>query len=418
MRCLGQLLALGFVFIFVMLLPCSLWTVNTQQIALDGNMYKELFVDEDFYEQLIPAVLPSLLQESNLEENSDLTLALAIKALDYDEWERISPNLVPKEWVSSAVETNLDAFFSWLDGDRRELEIRFETGVLKNRLLGEPGERAIEDIVNHFPLCDTNAEKQQFVAFAKEKPGVIFPYCLPTPPDQKLIGVEVCTEYDAEESTQCLDYATDLTYKEWLTIQLHVAKNQAANALPDELDVIKEMDEAAEEHLTPGEHVFSQSELNSMRSSIRLWQKTIYLAYLIPAAFMSLVVIVTVRSSKSFFRWMGWPLIIGSLFALVPLLFLPLLMGDIRIESQGELEQGFASGGTLVAEITANGMMRLLVGEFTSPVLKHCAILIAIGFFAVVISVLLPDPDTPPEPQLVSYSVSDMSRPTQTGTLE
>ncbi|HEX3053894.1 MAG TPA: hypothetical protein VHP83_24780 [Aggregatilineaceae bacterium] len=418
MRCLGQLLALGFVFVFVMLLPCSLWTVDTQRIALNGDMYKKLFADDGFYEQLIPAVLPSLLDEFNLEENSALTLANAINALDYNQWEKISPNLVPKEWVGNAVESNLDAFFSWLDGDRRELDIRFETGILKDRLLGEPGDRAIQDIVAHFPLCNTNAEKQQFVAFAKGKSGVIFPYCLPDPPDQKLVGVKVCTAFDAEEPTKCLDYATDPTYQEWLTIQLNLAKNQAANELPNELNVIQEMDEAAEAHLAPGEHPFSQSELSSMRSSVRLWQKTIYLAYLVPAAFMSLVVIVTVRSSKSFFRWMGWPLIIGSLFALIPLLFLPLLMSDLRLESQGELEQGFAGGGTLVAEITVNGMMRLLVGEFTSPVLKHCAILIAVGFFAVVISVLLPDPDAPPEPQLISYIASDTPQPKPTGTLE
>jgi hypothetical protein len=102
---------------------------------------------------------------------------------------------------------------------------------------------------------------------------------------------------------------------------------------------------------------------------------------------------------------MGWPLIIASLFTLVPLLFLPLMLSDVTTRSQGELEQGLATGGALVSEILVNGMMRLVVGEFTRPILLQSAILIGIGFFSLVLSVLLPDPDALPEFELVSYPV-------------
>jgi hypothetical protein len=107
-----------------------------------------------------------------------------------------------------------------------------------------------------------------------------------------------------------------------------------------------------------------------------------------------LIVIFAVRSSKSFFRWMGWALMIGSLFTLIPLLFLPLTMPSLSNRSQGEVEQGFASGGALVAEILGNGMMRLVIGEFTRPVLEQSAILIGLSFLFLFLSILLRDPHT------------------------
>jgi hypothetical protein len=109
---------------------------------------------------------------------------------------------------------------------------------------------------------------------------------------------------------------------------------------------------------------------------------------------------------------MGWPVIIASLFTLVPLLFLPLMTSDLTTQSQSNVEEGFATGGALVAEILFNGMMRLVVGEFTRPILLQSAILIGIGFFSLVISVLLPDPDAPPEFELVSYPMTPTPTPT------
>ena len=379
MRCLGRTMGLGLVFIFLVLFPCSMWTFHTQRIALSEETYKNLFADEGFYRELIPVVLPSLIDglvgEDNLEPG-ELSLVSTIEALDHADWEDIAPQVVPGSWVRSEVEANLDNFFRWLDGDAPDLKLVFHTREIQQRLAGPQGEQAIQQMFDRLPACQPN-QLDQFVAFAERRKSE-FPYCRP-PQDAR------CAVQMNPSPAQPCDV--------WLKDALDRARMRVAVELEAKgnLDLLEEARLQAEDH----DETFTDAELDRFRASVRLWQRLLILVFLIPASLLALVVIVSVRSSKMFFRWMGWPLIIGSLFTLVPLLLLPLLTSDIRMESRGEVEEGFAVGGDIVAEVLANGMMRLIVGEFTWPVLVNAAIVVVFGFGFVVLSVLLPDPDAP-----------------------
>jgi hypothetical protein len=88
-------------------------------------------------------------------------------------------------------------------------------------------------------------------------------------------------------------------------------------------------------------------------------------------------------------------LILGCVLTLAPLFLLPFITGETHFE--GELESGFATGGALIAEVVGNRMFELLIGEFTWPVLIQAAILLVVGFAFTVFSVLLNDPDAPPD---------------------
>ncbi|NDJ76408.1 MAG: hypothetical protein GYB65_09125 [Chloroflexi bacterium] len=379
MRCLGKLAGFGLAAVFVLLFPCSMWTFNTQYIALSKATYTDLFTDEGFYQDLIPVVVPALVEDVVEDEElppGEISLVQAIESVEYDEWEVIARDVVPASWVKAEVETNLDNFFSWLDGEENELVLVFHTAEVRERLAHDSARDPMEDpvfrLMNIMPSC-TSSQEQQYEAYVDDPTRTtVFPYCLPADPE--LQG--------------------DLGNR------LNDARDRVVTELPDELDIIEEMENQTRKFAeSEGEEIpedtFSQAELSQFRSSVRLWRRLLVLVFLIPASLLSMVVIVTVRSSKMFFRWMGWPLVIGSLFTLIPLMFLPFIFHDIRVESRGEVEEGFAAGGQLVGEILGNGMMRLVISEFTWPVLIECAILIAIGFGFLVLSVLLNDPDAP-----------------------
>jgi hypothetical protein len=390
MRCLGRLTALGLAFIFVVFLPCSMWTFNTQRIALSGDTYKSLFADEGFYQELIPAVLPALIEGIHDDElqPGEISLAKAINALNYRDWERIAPGVVPADWVKSEVERNLDDFFGWLDGDRNDLVLVFHTDVIRERLMSSSGSDAIRQIEEALPPC-TPDQEQQFQQFVDHEPEVEFPYCRPM----------------------------DAALREKLTVMLTVAKNNVAQDLSAELNLVDEMEQVAREeaikHGDPAPSTSTRAERNQARASIRLWQHLLVLVFLIPAALLSMIVIVTVRSSKSFFRWMGGSVIIASLLTLVPLVFLALSVTSISHRSETQLREEFAAGGQLAAEIVGNGMIRLVVGEFTWPVLEQAAILIGLGFVSLVISVLLTDPDAPPEEYVYAVPTPQTEAPTR-----
>ncbi len=368
MRCLGRLIGLGLVLMFMVLFPCSMWTFNTQRIVLDGDTYQRVFRNADFYADLQPGVLPALLKDLDTADMGpgEVSFRQIIDHLDKRTWDEIVRDLVPLNWVENEVETNLDSFLAWLNGDQ-DLELVFHTDQLRQRLAGPQGDAAIQRMAESFPPCSPEAN-QQFEQFVAGLQGIEFPYCRPAAEQQQTV-----------------------------VMLIDNARREAVDQIPAELNVVDEMRRVTEEqvqqqHATDLPHdPFSDAELNRFRSGVRLWKQLLPLMLMIPAALLSIVVIFAVRSSKTFFRWMGWSLVLGSLATLLPLFFLPFIAQDLNFEA--ELEGGFATGGALIAEVIGNRLLRLLIGQFTWPILGQSTLLIVLGFVFTVISVLLSDPE-------------------------
>ncbi|MBN1565022.1 MAG: hypothetical protein JXA10_14340 [Anaerolineae bacterium] len=375
MRFLRQLIALSIVLVFMFVLPCSLWTFHLQRILLAGDTYETAFDDAGFYQDLTPRVLPALLKGLHEEHNTDdapyqVTLLETINHLDERDWNHIAPELVPATWVEYTVETNLNAWVSWINGDAPTLEIIFRTETLRRRLESNAGIDALAQIAEALPPCDP-AQTEQFDAYLNGEPDGEFPYCRP-------------------ESREQQDALLDL---------LDQARLDAVAQFPQDLDVIEEMRTVAAQEMEdqghPDEKTFTDADLNQARSVVRLWKHLLPAVLLIPIALLALIVIFAVRSFKTFFRWMGWALMLGCVLTLAPLFMLPFMVGEAHFET--ELETGFAAGGALIAEVLSNRMFDILVGQFTWPILIQAAILLVVGFIFAVLSVLLNDPDAPPD---------------------
>ncbi|MCD4686937.1 MAG: hypothetical protein K8S97_13485 [Anaerolineae bacterium] len=389
MRFLRRVIGFGLAALFVLLLPLSLWTYNGQRILLSGNTYKEMFTDEDFYDDLVPRVLPALLTDLDASQPAQGEVAFRdlIDHTPAREWERIAPALVPREWVEREVNQNLDATLDWLDEDR-DLELVFHTDVVRRQLNGRAGEQAVAQMIAAMPSC-TLEEERDLDAFMQGAADVEFPYCRPA---------------NASLSAS-------------LDELMHLARVAAAAELPDEIDVIAEMRAEAEVEaaLHPDDPFsndpdpFSDKDLNQFRSAVRLWKQLLLLTLMIPLAVLSMIVIVAIRSAKSFFRWVGWSLILGSMITLAPLFFLPFIAPHLTVET--ELEDGFVAGGSLIAEVVSHRVFEMLIGQFTWPVLIQAALLIGIGFVFAVLSVLLLEPDRKPVPAGMPISGTPSSMP-------
>ncbi len=371
MRRAGRVIGIVLALFFVLSVPFSLWTFNTQRYLLDINTYKTLFVNEDFYDKLLPRVLPALL--TDLEPAADdphaVSFLEAINHLSTRDWREIAPMLVPPAWVKSEVESNMDAFLAWLEDDV-PLEIVFHTDALRHQMESPSGEDAVIRMTAALPAC-TADEQAAFERYLDGDPQVEFPYCRPR---------------------------SDVLTRE-LFLALNAARLAAASSIPRQLDVIAGMRAAAQAMAqAEGEPLeddpFSPRELNEFRASVRLWRKLLPLALLIPLALLSLVVIALIRSAKAFFQWTGWMFIIGGLLALAPLFLLPFIVPTLGYEQR--LESGFATGGALIAEVVGQRMAELLIGAFTWPILFQASLLVGVGFFFLVLSVFL----RPPEPEI------------------
>lgn len=394
MRFFGRLIGLTIAVLFVLIQPLAMWTFNLQRILLDSNTYKQVFDDKDFYEESVPRVLPALLSglesismqaeaadeispdaasdtESMFEadpEANQITLLGLIEHLDDRAWQQIAPMFVSTEWVEQETQKNLDEVMHWLDGGPT-LDITFDTSPLSQHLAGEAGQAGVHEIINALPLC-TSEQEAQLDAYFGGATNTAVAYCQPQ--DEDLLAEFTAASYQA-----C---------------------DEAAAMIPATLDVISEMRAITEEqHETePGSHPpidpFTDNDMDRFRATVQLWRNLLPLTFMLPLGMIALIIIFAIRSKKSFFRWIGWSLIIGSLITLAPLYMLPFLVPELSVDA--EIEEGFAVGGKLIAELAGHRMFKTMISAFTWPVLIESAILILTGFVFVVLSVLVNDPDS------------------------
>ncbi len=116
--------------------------------------------------------------------------------------------------------------------------------------------------------------------------------------------------------------------------------------------------------------------------------------FLIPVALMCLVVIVTVRSGKGFFRWLGWALILSGFLSLTPVLYSPLF--NVGRANFAPFSGSNLNAGEIAIDTLSESAIKTIVSLLTTSVLIQVAILIVCGLAAVFISVLIPLP--PPQP--------------------
>ncbi len=395
MRWVSRIAGIMLALFFVVSVPLSLWTFNTQRYLLDSNTYKTVFVNEDFYDKLLPRVLPALLTDLD-PANDDphaVSFLAAIDHLSARDWREIAPLLVPPSWVKREVEANMDAFLLWLEEDV-PLEIVFHTDALRRQLESPSGEDAVLRMTAALPACSEEGEAA-FERYLSGDPQAEFPYCRP----------------NSEKRIRDLHRL------------LNEARLAAAQSIPPQLDVIEEMRAAAREMAqAEGEPLqddpFSPRELNEFRATVRLWRGLLPLTLMIPLALLSLLVIVLVRSAKSFFRWAGWLFIIGGMLALAPLFLLPFIVPSLGYEQR--LASGFATGGELIAEVVGQQMAQLLIGAFTWPVLFQASLLVGIGFVFLVLSVFLRPAEAETAAPLPSHAtpapVGSTAQPVKTPT--
>ena len=145
----------------------------------------------------------------------------------------------------------------------------------------------------------------------------------------------------------------------------------------------------------PRPNQMDNSSLAHARVDIWLQARLMVLLFLIPIALICLIVIVIVRSSKTFFRWLSWALILSGFVSLIPVIV-------IAVSGVGGKAGGIHiyKSATGISEIALNslagGAIQSIVSTLVLGVLIQVAILIVVGLVAAFISILL----TTPEPLL------------------
>lgn len=361
MRCVGRLFGLLLILLILVVTPCAFWTFNIDRVAMNPQTYKTALQTQNFYESFLPAFI-DITAVNSKDPGMKQAAESLVEKMSPAEWGVLSEKLLPANWLQEQLDGNIDRIFAWISGKRSSPDIGFDLTLLKQQLTNSQDTAlAASLIVPNLPPC-TSEQETLLSGGALKTEDRAKVLCKPATEQQRSVVVSGMSDVlntfgqNMPESWQLADHLREA---------------------PIEIDS------------ATGKPVPPEIQMNRMRSLIWLDSQLVLLGFLVPIGLFALVIIVAVRSSKQFFRWLGWGLILSGIITLIPVpLFLPLLLhGAAGMPASGGIEEG------RIVNSLMGGIFTSILGGLNLAVFTQVAVVIVIGIVALFLSVLLSRPD-------------------------
>jgi hypothetical protein len=369
MGCLRRLFGLLIILLILMVTPCAFWAFNIDRVAMNAQTYKTALRSQNFYRTLLPMLVDSAAAMGSDSQNTQVHEAAQAltQNITSDEWALLSEKLLPPSWLQEQIDSNIDRLFSWLQGTTTNLDVHFDLSELKTKLTSTETAQVAEFIVPKLQPCSATDEAALAKGAATAE-GELPILCKP---------------------------GTDTLQKQVVTNLTNIFL-VIGNQIPNEWRLIEHLKSSSGPSITytdeEGNQVkrkFTDADLNRFRALAWLDSRLIVLLFLIPIALFAFVIMIAIRSSKQFFRWLGWGLILSGILTLALIPFIsPALFGGLAMpvaSAEAPAEGRMIVGGLVM------GMITSITSSMTLAVFTQVAIVIVIGFIAVFISVVLRD---------------------------
>ncbi len=171
---IARTLAILLAALFVVLAAAALFTFNAQRLLLKPDLYKSALARQDLYGQFPSLAAKQIVRSLTYQpcvQNPDDPACQAegqgeagaeqggppsyFKELEEEDWEVILGELLPAAWLQEQTESALDQLFAGLESGEPEAPVLVSTREIRERLLGEPGARALTRLFETLPPCTT-----------------------------------------------------------------------------------------------------------------------------------------------------------------------------------------------------------------------------------------------------------------------
>ncbi|MHB8625826.1 MAG: hypothetical protein ACYDEO_06435 [Aggregatilineales bacterium] len=360
-RLLGRVVAVLLVLLIIPTTVFAFWLFNLDRVLLDPNTYKSGLHNDPTYANLMTAVLSGFAANNSTPRNAGLLL----NSLPPPAWDQISQQVFPPGYAQKQIDGVIDQLNNWISGSSPQPNVKFSLAELKANLSGPPAVAALKVIPANLPRCTADQIKR-LQAFGDTDGFDKLPICDPGQADLRTM----------------------------LETQLAAGLALIDKQLPDQWTLAEELNTIDVHPGIRGPGHMDPFVLEQARAGIWLQSRLMVTLFLIPIALLCLIVIVTIRSGKGFFRWLGWALILSGFVSLLPVLLMPMFgAADAKVAP-------FANDAAGVGELALNALARAVTQSVISTlaisVLLQVAALIVVGLAAVFVSVLL----KPSEPEL------------------
>jgi hypothetical protein len=281
------------VLIFVLALPLSLLAFDTWRVVFNPTLVKVLITDEVVNSDLIPVALEWFSDrraEERVQQGEALTgvdepdIVLLMSFLDRDDWRGIRQEVLTDEFLTHLVSVTVDGVYAWIDSADRVPQIAWDLKPFVERVNSEHGRNAILIAYDNLPPC-TQAEVDDFQSRLSQ-----------VPPGTEVL-YNLCEFPDPWHEDQINDYVNAL---------FAVVDN-----IPEQFALTDELARAADQGGVGPE---------ALKQQLRTIRLAGMFAWALPLALLALIALLVVRSLRALSRWMGAPLVVGGLLALLPTL--------------------------------------------------------------------------------------------------
>jgi hypothetical protein len=333
MRLIGRIFAIVLVLIIPLLLmaaSCNLALYNTMS---NEQTYRTAFADRSLLTDIRPFAILALFSAAKEPETypGGLSLDTVINTIDIKNWETIMEEVVSATWMQDRFDQLLRLFTGILKNDYITLDESVDIESLQANLQGDNREDVASKILSFSPRC-TADEEDQLKTFEATSTGH-FPLCTATDEALQAFSLSHVTGWVDSLSTQMQSVTATQFYS------------------------------------------LSTTEARGLHILLKLDEQSSYVAYLCPGALLALIVFFTVRSFRSFGRWIGGTVLLGGIGVLVALVMIQIFFVNLFSAAT----QSTTESERLFTQVVVS-LMRAGMGGISQSMLLQAGLLILAGF--------------------------------------
>ncbi len=343
MRLLGRIFSIVLVLIIPLLLTaasCNLAVYNTMS---NERTYRDAFADRSLLSDITPYAVPALMNVAGgklKDYPGSISPQKIVGSIGFESLSGILASVVSKTWMQDRFDQILRLFTGILSNDYTALDEMIDVESVRMNLEGDSGQAIALKIVNAAPRCTADQETQ-IQAFQDTSSGD-FPICNPASDNLKTFS-----------TTHIAGWLADLGN------QLQVVTAAQFYSL-------------------------TSSEARGLHVLIKLEEQTSYVLYLCPGALLALIVFFTVRSFRSFGRWIGGSLLFSGVAVLIALVVIQIVFVNVF----GAANNANNDANRLLLQIFVS-LLRAGLGGMSQSMLLQAGLMILAGFGLIGLTVLV-----------------------------
>jgi hypothetical protein len=314
-----------FAFLLTISLIPLLITVTLNFTLLNQQKVKQVFIDQQVYEQLPQEFLQSMVTKIETESGDSL-----LSQLDSEQLAEMITTLLPEGYIQSQIEVNIDAVYSVINLETTEVNLAIDLKPIKNYLKSTDGQSAFINYLNAQPDCTLEQVAVIYQATQEGNPGTTITLCK-----------------FPQEATQLIQPKVTQKMVEF------------SDALPDEISLASGNEPGFVDQITSS-RPYQIYKLAHQMMDVLPW---------IAGALAAIIVLLTLRSLKTMLKSLGIPLLISGIAGGI-VAFLFSYGGSALIPSSllayGQLGEIFKQ--IALAMISVVGQFGLLLCLFTTGV--------------------------------------------------